>query len=202
MISPHNSSAAVSTPLEPQYDASGRPLQATRDMVQIDPGDRMPGIPLHNINASMNVHLTPKWDFGLEMMARTDVFVRGNENNDHVQGSYDYIQRPNETGTAMERVKVGQFKDSGSIDGYVLFNLRTRYELLKGLNVFGLINNLFDQEYATAGRLGVNPFSPAQQGTIGASGWNYNSRDWQNTTLIGPGAPRAYWAGIEYHFDW
>jgi len=202
MLSPHNSSAALSTPLEPRYTDWGRPLEATRDMIQIDPGDRMPGIPLHNINASVNFHLTSKWDFGMEMVARTDSFVRGNENNDHVQGSNDYILRPNRTGSAMELIKIGQFRDSGSIDGFVFFNLRTRYELHKGLNVFGLINNLLDQEYATAGRLGINPFSPSQQGVIGPSGWNYNSNDWQNTTLIGPGAPRAYWAGIEYSFDW
>jgi len=202
MLSPHNSSAAVSTPLEPEYSAWGRPLELVKDMIQIDPGDRMPGIPLHNINAAMNFHLTSKWDFGVEMMARTDIIVRGNENNDHVQGSDDFILRPNQTGTAMERVKVGQFKDSGSVDGYVLFNLKTRYELFDGLNVFGLINNVFGQEYATAGRLGINPFSPSQRGAIGPSGWNYNSMDWQNTTLIGPGAPRAYWAGLEYRFDW
>lgn len=201
MVSPNNSSAAISTPLEPSYDSSGRPLEAIQDMIQIDPGDRLPGIPLHNINVSLNFHLTPKWDFSVEMLARTGSFVRGNENNAHTQGSYDYIERPNSTGTGTELIRVGKFNDSGSLDGYVLFNLKTRYELLKGLSVFGLINNVFDQEYATAGRLGINPYSPSQKGTIGPSGWNYNSNDWQNATLIGPGAPRAYWAGIEYSFD-
>ncbi len=201
MVSAHNSSAAVATPLEPQYDASGRPLEAIQDMIQIDPGDRMPGMPLHTVNATVNFHLTQTWDFGVEMLARTDSFVRGNENNDHVQGSYEYIQRPNRTGTAMELIRVGRFDDAGSVPGYVLFNLRTRYELFPGMSFFGLINNVFDEQYASAGRLGINPYASSQQGVVGPSGWNYNSRDWQNTTLVGPGAPRAYWAGVEYRFD-
>lgn len=61
-----------------------------------------------------------------------------------------------------------------------------------------MINNLFDYQCATAGRLGINPFSPPDKGAIGSSGWNYNSNDWLSTTLIGPGAPRAYWTGVDY----
>ncbi|MFI3136929.1 MAG: TonB-dependent receptor, partial [Methylococcaceae bacterium] len=111
MLSPHNSSAAVSSPLEAEYDAAGRPLTAMKDMIQIDPGDRMPGIPLHNINASVNLHLTNKWDFGVSMTAHSSSFVRGNENNDHTQGAYDYVERPNSTGTEVVRIQGRQFTD-------------------------------------------------------------------------------------------
>ncbi len=201
MLSPHNSSAEVGSPLEPEYDASGRPLVAIKDMIQVDPGDRMPGIPLHNINASVNLHLTTKWDFGITMTAHSSSFLRGNENNGHTQGAYEYIERPNNTGTEMVRIQGRQFTDSGSLPGYALFNVKTRYALTKGLSVFGMINNLFDSQYATAGRLGINPFSPSEKGAIGTSGWNYNSNDWLSATLIGPGAPRAYWAGFEYSFE-
>jgi iron complex outermembrane receptor protein len=93
-----------------------------------------------------------------------------------------------------------QYKDSGSIAGYAVFNLKTRYEVAKGVSFFGMINNLFDRQYATAGRLGINPFSPSERGAIGSSGWNYNSNDWLNSTFIGPGAPRAYWVGLEIRY--
>ena len=33
---------------------------------------------------------------------------------------------------------------------------------------------------------------------IGASGWNYNSSEWQNTTLVGPGGPRGLWLTLSY----
>ena len=35
-----------------------------------------------------------------------------------------------------------------------------------------LVNNLFDKEYFSAGRLGRNPFSPSINGAIGPDGYN------------------------------
>ncbi len=201
MLSPHNSSAAISTPVDASYDAAGRPLQAMTDMIQIEPGDQMPGIPLHNLNASVNLHLTPSWELGLSMVAHSASWVRGNENNGHQQGAYDYYERPDSTGTGLVRVQARQFTDAGSVPAYALFHLKTRYALTSKFAAFAMINNLFDENYATAGRLGINPFSPAEKGLIGASGWNYNANDWRNTTLIGPGSPRAYWLGLEYRFE-
>jgi outer membrane receptor protein involved in Fe transport len=201
MLSPHNSSAENrSNSFSPNYSAQGRPLEPALDMIKVEPGDQIPGIPLHNINASLNLHLTQKWQFGVTMIAHSFSYVRGNENNEHTQGQYDYIEQTNATGTDYEFRKGQKFTDPGTVAGYALFNLKTHYEIGKGFSVFGMINNLFDRSYATAGRLGINPFSPSQVGTKGASGWNYNSNDWQNTTLIGPGAPRAFWAGIEFKF--
>jgi len=208
MVSPHNSSAAVIAPddydylSQVQYDSKGRPLNALDDMIEIEPGDRMPGIPLHNINASLNFHLTKNWEFGINMIAHSSSFVRGNENNEHRQGDFDHYYGY-DTSVSRERLLLkGQpFKDSGSAAGYAIFNLKTRYQITKGLSVFGMINNLFDRQYATAGRLGINPFSPSERGAIGPSGWNYNSRDWQNSTFIGPGAPRAFWVGLDYKFE-
>ncbi len=208
MVSPHNSSAAVIAPddydylSQVQYDSKGRPLNALDDMIEIKPGDRMPGIPLHNINASLNFHLTPKWEFGINMIAHSSSFVRGNENNAHSQGTYDYYYGYDTSISRNRLLLRGQpFNDAGSVSGYAIFNLKTRYQITQGLSVFGMVNNLFDRRYATAGRLGINPFSPSERGAIGSSGWNYNSRDWQNSTFIGPGAPRAFWVGLDYKFE-
>jgi len=198
LLSPHNSSAAVASPPDVTYDARGRPVQALQDMIRVEPGDRMPGIPLHNLNLSLNAHLTPAWELGLSLVAHSQAFVRGNENNDHTVGAYDYVQRS--TGTGYAWVANRPFTGSGDVPGYVLFNLKSRYEVLPGLSVFGLVNNLFDKRYFTAGRLGINPFAPPEQGVTGPGGWNYNSSDWLNTTLVAPGAPRAFWAGIEYRY--
>lgn len=206
MLSPHNSSAAVISPDDAlngrQFDDNGRPVRAFNDMAQIDPGDRMPGVPLHNINATLNLHLTDKWEFGVSMIAHSSSFVRGNENNDHTQGAFDSYY-DFDTSISPDRLLLQgrQFKDSGTVPGYAIFNLKTRYEVFKGFSLFGMVNNLFDRRYATAGRLGVNPFSPSDKGVIGSSGWNYNSKDWLNSTFIGPGAPRAFWVGFDYKFE-
>ena len=215
MLSPHNSSAEYrassieaefSNSGKPRYDANGRPVRPFYDMTRINVGDRMPGVPLHNINATLNFHFTPKWQFGVTMIAHSDSFVRGNENNDHVQGVFDLMEVSDFDPITFEQIfktvpTTRKFKDAGSIPGYVIFNLKTRFEVFKGFSVFGMVNNLFDNKYATAGRLGINPFSPSQKGAIGSSGWNYNSNDWQNSTFIGPGAPRAFWVGFDYKFE-
>ena len=203
MVSRHNSSAeyrvnSVQFGFDP---VTQKPLQPLTDMIHVKPGDRMPGIPLHNINASLNFHFTPEWEFGVTMIAHSDSYVRGNENNEHQQGAVQLIeQNTGDFNNPYEIVKGRTFTDSGSIPGYAIFNLKTRYEIVKGLSVFALVNNLFDRRYATAGRLGINPFSPSERGTIGSSGWNYNSGDWLNSTFIGPGVPRAMWVGLDYKF--
>ena len=198
MPSPNNSSAQVATPFQVAYDNDGRPTAALQDMIQVDPGDRIPGIPLHNVNVSLDLHLSQRWDFGINMIAHSSSYVRGNENNDHEPGTYEYVRRS--VGTGYAYLPSRPFTNKGTTPGYVIFNLKTSYEIVEGLSVFGLVNNLFDQTYYTAGRLGINPFSPSAQGAVGSSGWNYNSNDWLNTTLVAPGAPRGFWAGIEYRY--
>jgi len=203
MVSRHNSSAAVRDVSadfgQVLYDSTGRPTVALQDMIEVQPGGRMPGIPLHNLNVGMNIHFTENWTFGVNMVAHSSSFVRGNENNDHQQGAYQYYYNWNQNNQWVLN-QGRQYKDPGKVAGFAIFNLKTQYELTKGFKVFGMVNNLFDRQYATAGRLGINPFSPSERGAIGSSGWNYNSNEWQGSTFIGPGAPRAYWAGIELAF--
>jgi outer membrane receptor protein involved in Fe transport len=205
MLSPHNSSAEYRRNTTVfQYDpVTQKPLQPITDMIHVKSGGRMPGVPLHNINASLNFHLTPKWDFGITMIAHSGAFVRGNENNQHQQGAIQLVeQRDFSSLTDPYKIVQGrQFKDAGSVPGYAIFNLKTRYKVFEGFSLFALVNNLFDRRYVTAGRLGINPFSPSENGAIGPSGWNYNSGDWLNSTFIGPGAPRAIWIGFDYRFD-
>jgi hypothetical protein len=56
-------------------------------------------------------------------------------------------------------------------------------------------------EYASAGRLGLNAFSPSIRGVIGESGFNYNSADWQGASFLGIGAPRSAFITLSYEFQ-
>ncbi len=40
-------------------------------------------------------------------------------------------------------------------------NFDTSFEIGKGLTLFAVVNNLFDKDYVSAGRLGITPFSPS-----------------------------------------
>ena len=208
VYSPRNSTADFNQNSQPGAPLPSSSAGANGDrgtflFTRIDPGARMPGVPLHNLNIRVSFQATPAWRIGLGMVAHSRSFVRGNENNGHVPGGTDQ-----QTGLidgdplSPRATPPGRpFTTSGSVPGYAVFNLDTSYELAKGLTLYGLVTNLFDRQYFSAGRLGINPFVAGPRGARGASGFNYNSSEWQNTTFVAPGAPRAYYVGLSYEFD-
>ncbi len=56
--------------------------------IRVDPGAHMPGVPLHNFNAGVLVHVTPALQAGLTLIVHSFSYVRGNENNRHQPGGY------------------------------------------------------------------------------------------------------------------
>jgi iron complex outermembrane receptor protein len=224
-VSPHNSradfdqnsQAAANSPglngsnTLPTPNASANNGRGTYHMIRIDPGARMPGIPERNFSSTVTWNVVPSLKLGLTAIAHSRSYVRGNENNQHRPGGTDqetglYLctQGGGCANTGLEQVFVRRgrpFENDGRVPGFVVLNLDARWEIRKGLAIFAEVNNLLDKEYVTAGRLGVNPFSPPVNGAIGPSGWNYNSSEWQNTTYVGPGAPPGFWLGVSYERD-
>lgn len=188
----------------------------TYHLARVDKGDRMPGVPLHNLNANFVFHLPHRWTVGLTAVGHSGSYVRGNENNDHHAGPAaveadqlvgDVVFDPKTgepTGVVFHSngaFRAGQpFLRQGTLPGYFLFNLRAEFQATRAFTFFFQLNNVLDKGYFSGGRLDTNPFSPSIYGAIGPSGWNYNSKDWQNTTYVAPGAPRALWAGVNYRF--
>nr|WP_124552160.1 TonB-dependent receptor [Methylophilus methylotrophus] len=174
-------------------------------LIRVKPGSRMPGVPLHNLNASMSYDLTDNWSVSLGAVVHSEIFVRGNENNEHRQGITQtrvfLVDDPANPGTDLpvliQRQPTG---NPGKLPGYTTFNFQTSYKFSKEWSATLLINNLFDKEYFSAGRLGRNPFSPSIQGAIGPDGYNHNSNDWLSTNFIAPGAPRGIWFSLNWHF--
>ena len=168
------------------------------NMMTIKPGDRMPGIPLHNLNLNLGYRVTDKWRIGLTMVAHSWSYARGNENNKHRGGTFqDVVISDGQGGTTTLR---RNFNGDGKTPGYAVFNLNTSYEFGNGWIANLTVNNLLGKEYYSASRIDINPFSPSVNGAIGDSGFNYNSNDWQSTTFVAPGAPRAAWLTVKYNF--
>ncbi len=163
--------------------------------IRVTPGSRMPGVPLHNLNASISYDATDKWSVGFSMVAHSDSYLRGNENNEHQEG----IAQPRK-GFGGTTVYLQPTTNPGKVDGYATFNFQTSYKLSKEWTATMMINNIFDKEYFSAGRLGRNPFSPSINGAIGPDGYNHNSGDWLSTNFIAPGAPRGVWFSLNWHF--
>ncbi len=95
----------------------------------------------------------------------SDQYVHGNENNLH--------------------------NENGKVDGYTVVNLTTRYRVSNRWEIFARINNLFDEDYSTAGILAENSFD--------ASG-NFitDPNNWEDETFFAPGAPLAAWVGVKF----
>ncbi len=219
--SPHNSSADFDQNSQPVY--SGNSItsrflptpgtyanqgRGTYLDTRVDPGARLPGIPQHSFNGTVHWNATPALKLGLGVVFRSSSFVRGNENNQHQPYGSDqqtgyYYCNDNCTGSYQQLfVRRGRdFRDKGTLPSYTVFNLDGSYQVTSRFSIGLQVTNLFDRRYASAGRLGINPFSPSINGVIGPSGWNYNSSDWQSTTFVGPGAPRAYFLSMSYAFD-
>ena len=92
--------------------------------IEVEPGDRLPGIPRHGFKGGAGYAITPSWDIAVDLVtASSRVFV-GDEGNDQVE-----------------------------VDGYGVVNLRTIYRLTDTVEMFARVDNLFNHEYATFGAL-------------------------------------------------
>lgn len=188
-------------PFDPVYGyfdpRTGKPLRQDFGMIVVEPGDRMPGMPLHNLNATLEFQATTKLMLALGMAAHSGVFLRGNENNEHQPGDSYRVGDPLHPGP---NTPVRVYDNPGKTDGYAVFRVNAEYRVGRRLLVFGQVNNLFNAQYFSGGRLGVNPFSPSTHGAVGASGWNYNADEWRYASFVAPGAPRAAWVGLEWRY--
>ncbi len=120
-MAPANSTASI--------DSDG---DGTNDTIQVNKGDRLPGIPEHQFKLRAEYSVLPNWAVGTNVLAFSNQYARGNENN---------------------------ADPLGKIGGYTVVNLDTRYSFgNSGWQMFAKVNNVFDREYSTGGILGENMF--------------------------------------------
>ncbi|MAS81718.1 MAG: TonB-dependent receptor [Legionellales bacterium] len=95
------------------------------DEIQVDSGDRIPGIPEHTFKLGGLYSFTEKFSVGANMIYNSTQFLRGDESN-----------------------------ELGSVDGYAIVNLNSTYKINNTFSIFARVNNLFDTNYETFGLLG------------------------------------------------
>ncbi|EUJ10296.1 outer membrane receptor protein [Methylophilaceae bacterium 11] len=171
------------------------------NMIQVKPGNVMPGVPFNNINFNWGYKLTPKFKINTTVVAHSDSFLRGNENNAHTPSQGPIVIRNLQNQGRPVAIKLPDNNYSGKSPGYAVINMNARYDLGGGWAASALINNVLDKKYYTAGRLGINPIAPSTFGAIGPGGFNYNSSEWIPSQFISAGAPRGVWFSLSYDFD-
>lgn len=126
---------------------------AVNDEVFVEDGDRIPGIPQHTLKVGADYAFTPRLSLGVDMLYNSSQYLRGDEAN---------------------------LLDT--IDGYVVTNLRGRFQVNRYITVFASVNNLFDTDYETFGLLG----EPDE--ILGPA--------FDDPRFLGPGAPLSGFIGI------
>lgn len=100
--------------------------------IQVEPGDRIPGIPRHVLKTRIGYAITPRLSIGANLVVSDGVYARGDENNRDV---------------------------NGKLPGYALLNLDAHYRPRPNLEIFARVNNALDRNYYDFGVLGENFFT-------------------------------------------
>lgn len=139
------------------------PLANDDGEIAVEAGDRLTGLPRHSatLTADYEGRIGSRaFAIGGDMIARSGLLLFGDEAN----------QNP-------------------EVPGYVLFNLRGRIEVAKGVSVFGELRNVFNRDFATFGT-----FSEVDEIDLA------EAPDASDPRAFGPGAPRRFTVGIGLRF--
>ncbi len=181
IVSQNNSTRGTSTQCSPE--AAGEPgVYQGDDLIAVTPGSRMPGVPTQSLKLNASYAVNERWRVGMQFVAYSSIFVRGNENNRHEAGTYTDLNGITRT-----------FLGPGYAPGYGVLNLTTRYAFTPEFELYARFANVLNKQYATAGALAENPFNAAGE-------FEPDPELWQRETFYAPGAPRAAWIGLRYRF--
>ena len=127
-------------------------------------GDRIPGVPQHIFKAGFDYWLTPEWKFGADLLAASNQIFFGDEAN---------LSRP--------------------LAGYARINLHSSYDITSNVQVYGLIQNLTDNDYAV---YGTYYSTEDAEGPAEVAGRDLGD----NPRTVTPAIPFAAYGGIKVKF--
>ena len=133
--------------------------------ILVTPGDHIPGIPAQRFKAGAEYAVTDRWKIGADLNVVGSQFLIHDDSN----------QNP-------------------KVPAYWVVNLHGSYRINKTVELFGLINNVFNQHYFAAGTF----FDTAgfNSNTFGNPNFNILS----DPRTIVPGMPFAAYAGVRATF--
>jgi outer membrane receptor protein involved in Fe transport len=130
-------------------------------IIQVLPGNRIPAIPRNRIKAGIDYSVTDKLKVGGDALFVGSQYFVGDDNN--------LAQR---------------------LPSYTVFNVHASYQIDKTFQIYGRIDNLFDNRYATYGTF----FDTGAIPNLATGGSFTDARS------ISPARPRAFYAGLRATF--
>jgi iron complex outermembrane receptor protein len=138
-------------------NAPANPQAGGDGTIQVRPGDHLPAIPQHRLKLGADYTIVPSWTVGGDVIAASSQYLRGDESN----------RNP-------------------PISGYAIVNLHSSYRIRDSIEIFGLVQNLFDRKYETFGVFVDTTQVPSLNLT--------------NPRSLSPGAPLAVFGGLRVSF--
>ena len=131
------------------------PVADANGFIPITNGTAIAGIPKNTVKVGVDYAVTDKWHVGADMVAASGQVLIGNENGALPQAP-----------------------------GYAVFGLHTSYQVAKQVQIYGLVQNLFDQRFYTAG------------GLFDITNLPNSAPFLTNPTTLGPAKPFAIYGGM------
>lgn len=135
---------------------------ANGGVIQVLPGDQIPAVPRHRVKAGIEYAVNDAWKVGGDALFVSSQYFVGDEANLEAK-----------------------------LPGYAVFNLHTSYQINKTVQLYGRIDNVFDNRYATHGTFFDTTALPNF-----ANGGNA----FTDPRSVSPARPRAYYAGMRVTF--
>jgi|HubBroStandDraft_1064217.scaffolds.fasta_scaffold00038_3 iron complex outermembrane receptor protein len=135
--------------------------------IPVKPGDLLPGIPRHRLKLGLDYHIQPEWVVGATLTVVGDEFYRGDESN-----------------------------QLAPLPGYAVTNLHSTYQITPELQLFGLIDNVFNAQYANFGVLG----DPTGVGAPGIPAGAVTNGPGVDNRFQSPAPPLALFGGVRVKF--
>jgi iron complex outermembrane receptor protein len=133
------------------------PAANAAGLIPITPGTPIAGIPRNTLKVGFDFDVTDKWKVGADMVAASGQTIFGNENGAVPQ-----------------------------LPGYAVFGAHMSYQVSKQFQVYGVIQNVFNQHYATYGGLFNTGALPNAAPLL------------TDPRSLGPATPFAIYAGLKY----
>ena len=130
--------------------------------ISVNPGDHIPGIPRHQAKIGLEYAFTPRLKFGTDVIIVGSQYYVGDDSNQNPQ-----------------------------LPAYWTANIHGSYQLTDNVQLFGLVNNLFNNHYATYGTF-YDTGTTAQLATT--TQFNGDPR------TVTPAQPLSMYAGVKVTF--
>lgn len=141
---------------------SNSPFADAGGHIQVLPGNQIPAIPRHRVKVGVEYAVTDEWKVGGHALFVSSQYLVGDESNQY-----------------------------SKLPSYTVFNLHTSYQVTKNFQLYGKVDNIFDNRYATYGQFFNTGALP--NFTNGGSPFT-------DPRSLSPARPRAFYAGARVTF--